>query len=383
MEPDNFFDQIDNWLFQSCLPFWAEHGRDRQYGGFIEDLNLDGSDAARDFKRVRVPCRQVYAFSHAKLLGFDDGAPLIMDGVEYLATRAWMPDKQAFARRLTRAGEVLDDTIDLYEHAFALFAFAWAYRATGEAACAQWAGKTADAIEMHLRSRETPGFYHQIPADCWRQQNPHMHLLEASLAAYEFIGEDRYRDFAREVAGLFRSKFFDHENHTLTEFFEADWARAPGEAGDIVEPGHHFEWAWILRRCGGVLGEDFSAEIRGLVAFANEHGVDPRTHAARNSVSRAGSPIDGGSRTWPNTERVKAGVALLESGDRRGADMVRQSMSLLLTRYLTSYGGVQIPDGGWIDAFDAAGQPMAKLMPASTLYHVLLACSEYLRLRTS
>ncbi|MEZ5895342.1 MAG: AGE family epimerase/isomerase [Parvularculaceae bacterium] len=381
MESDKFFDQVEQWLFRSCLPFWAAHGPDRQYGGFIEDLTLDGADAARDFKRVRVPCRQVYAFSHAKVLGFDDGAPLIIDGVEYLATRAWMPEKQAFARRLTRAGDVLDDTIDLYEHAFALFAFAWAYRATGEAACAQWAGKTADAIERHLRAPGTPGFYHQTPAEGWRQQNPHMHLLEASLAAYEFLGEDRYRDFAREVAGLFRSKFFDRKNQTLTEFFQDDWVRAPGEAGEIVEPGHHYEWAWILRRCAAVLGEDFSTEIDALVGFANAHGVDPRSHAARNCVSRTGEILDGGSRTWPNTERVKAGVVLLEGGDMTGAEMVRQSAGLLLARYLSSSAGVQIPAGGWIDAFDADGRPAAKLMPASTLYHVVLAFVETLRVK--
>ena len=31
------------------------------------------------------------------------------------------------------------------------------------------------------------------------------------------------------------------------------------------------------------------------------------------------------------------------------------------------------PEGGWIDHYDADGQVLARDMPASTLYHIMLA----------
>ena len=36
----------------------------------------------------------------------------------------------------------------------------------------------------------------------------------------------------------------------LREFFDADWRPAAGEDGRLVEPGHQFEWAWLLARWG-------------------------------------------------------------------------------------------------------------------------------------
>jgi len=46
----------------------------------------------------------------------------------------------------------------------------------------------------------------------------------------------------------------------------------------------------------------------------------------------------------------------------------------LLNRYLAVE-----PLGGWLDAFNQAGQPTAKAMPTSTFYHLFLAFAEVLR----
>ncbi len=68
---------VRHWMFEEALPFWAEHGVDRAFGGYVEQLSLDGSDAAVDFKRTRVICRQIYVFSHAALLGHR-AAPILL-----------------------------------------------------------------------------------------------------------------------------------------------------------------------------------------------------------------------------------------------------------------------------------------------------------------
>jgi N-acylglucosamine 2-epimerase/mannose-6-phosphate isomerase len=111
------------------------------------------------------------------------------------------------------------------------------------------------------------------------------------------------------------------------------------------------------------------------VAFAERHGVDPASHATFNQVRDDGAPIDPASRTWPNTERVKAHVALYELLGRDPTVPVTQSTRLLLDRYLNA-----TPPGSWIDNFDALGRPLAKTAPTSTLYHVFLAFAEVLRL---
>jgi N-acylglucosamine 2-epimerase/mannose-6-phosphate isomerase len=365
---------LHDWMFAAALPWWAAHGLDRARGGYVEQMTMQGRDAGLPFKRTRVTARQIYVFSHAHLLGFEPGLSAARHGVEFLVQRSWNGPERGFARRLSREGELLDPTPDLYDLAFVLFAFAWFHRATGEGLVRDWMHRTLDFIETHLRVADGEGFQHALPARGWRQQNPHMHLTEACLAAFQATGEARFGDLARELIGIFRTRFFDPGSQTLAEFFTEDLRRAPGEPGRIIEPGHHFEWAWILNSARKQLGIDLAREIRSAAGFAEKHGVDPASGATFNSVRDDGTPLDRGSRTWPNTERIKAAIALAELDGTDPEPVLRRSASLLLDRYLA-----HTPRGTWIDAFDADGRPVATSIPASTLYHLFLAFAEVLR----
>ena len=367
-------DTFHRWMFQSALPWWAANGVDRANGGYVEQMTMDGHDAAIAFKRTRVTARQIYVFSHGYTLGFEKGSDLARHGVDFLVSKTWLGPDKGFARRLTREGALLDPTPDLYDLAFVLFAFSWFHMATKDRTARDWMHRTLDFIEGHLRHPSGAGFLHERPATGWRQQNPHMHLTEACLAAFEATGEKRFGDLAKEIAQLFSTRFFDAKSRTLAEYFTDDWSRAPGADGRITEPGHQFEWAWILNSCRKLLGLDLSADIRAAAAFAQEYGVDPASCATFNQVRDDGEPIDRGSRTWPNTERIKAAIALWELDGADPSDVIRASGSLLLERYLAN-----TPHGTWIDAFDAAGKPVVNTIPASTLYHVFLAFAEVLR----
>jgi N-acylglucosamine 2-epimerase/mannose-6-phosphate isomerase len=195
------------------------------------------------------------------------------------------------------------------------------------------------------------------------------------LACYEATGEARYGEVALELGDLFRRRFLDPGTGALAEFFTDDWARAPGEPGRVVEPGHQFEWAWILANLQRLCGVDCTHQVRALVDFGERFGVDRATGVTFNQVSDTGTPIDRASRTWPNTERIKAQVALHDLFGEDSSGRIAQSVRLLLDRYLaTSRAGL------WVDLFDEGRQPMSATVPASTLYHVFLAFAEVLRL---
>ncbi len=371
----HYREKIQTWLFQDALPWWAEHGLDHRDGGYVEQMTLSGRDAGGDFKRTRVTCRQMYVFSHAHILGWQgDGAGLAQHGFDFLTRNCWKGETDGFVRRTTRNGETLDATPDLYDLAFALFAFSWFHRATGYQTARDWMHRTADFIESHMRHPDGEGFLHERPAKGLRLQNPHMHLTEAALAAFETTGEARFRALALELSELFRTRFFDAATSTLRENFTDRLAPAPGEAGNFCEPGHQFEWAWILNRCRTTLNVDYAAEIRAAIGFASRYGVDPATGLTRNTLLIDGSVLDGGSRCWPNTERLKAAVALYELDGVDPAPVFEQTLQVLFGRYLDHR-----PAGTWQDAFDAQGKPLAHIIPASTFYHIFLAFAEVLR----
>lgn len=368
-------DEIRSWMFGTALPLWARAGVDRQNGGYIEQLTLEGRDADIPFKRARVTGRQIYVFSHAAMLGWPEGNALAAHGVSFLTEKTWLGPTKGFARTLTRTGEALDSTPDLYDAAFALFALAWRHRAVKDAQSRDWMFKTLDYVETHLRHPSGVGFWHELPPKGSRQQNPHMHLTEACLVAYAATGEERFGATARTLVELYATRFFDKKTGTLHEYFADDWSPAPGDEGRIVEPGHMMEWAWILNEARKLLGVDTADIIRTSIKFAETYGVDPKTAVTFNTVRDDGQPIDRGSRTWPNTERIKAAVALYELDGVDPAPVIDASSRLLLDRYLKT----DMP-GLWIDAFDAEGRPLNKTVPASTLYHVFLAFAEVLRI---
>lgn len=362
-------------MFERALPFWASNGIDNVHGGYVEQLTLEGRNADVAFKRTRVTARQVYVFSHAQALGWDGGRDLAATGIDFLVNRTWQGPKKGFARLLSREGDVLDPTPDLYDHAFALFAFAWRHRVHRDAESRDWMHQTLDFIEEHLAHPSGEGFWHEMPPTGWRVQNPHMHLTEACLAALQATGDKRFSDATARLVRLFQTRLLDRTTGMLPEYFTDDWRRVPGDEGRLVEPGHMMEWAWILNEARKLIGADTADDIRALARLAERSGVDPISGVTYNAIRNDGAPLDKGSRTWPNTERIKAAVAIYELDGVDPARVINQAGGLLLSRHLT-----RDPPGTWMDAFDADGGDAARVVPASTLYHVFLAFAEVLRI---
>lgn len=364
--------RVRTWMFDEALPFWLEHSVDRRHGGFLEALDFQGGDARAPFRRVRVACRQVYVYSHAALLGWDGGLEAALAGGRDLLDQAWRDDGAGFVRLLTPQGGVLDPTIDLYDNAFGLYAMAWLYRASGEAWAREAAERTLASVRKGLRHPAGEGYWHDETRSGARLQNPHMHLTEACVAAYDATADGDYLEEALRIASLFKRRFFDGK--TVGEVFTDDWGRVGGEAGRITEPGHQMEWAWILGALQQRTNEDMSETISALVAQSEATGVDSRSGATFNAVRDDGVVVDGGSRTWTNTERLKAAIAAREALGLDSSPAVEGATRILFDRHLAS----PIP-GGWIDAFDSQGRSTTDVMPTSTLYHLFLAFAELLR----
>lgn len=363
------FDEIRGWLAEA-LPYWAEHGVDAEHGGFLEEVSFSGAPTACAFKRVRVQCRQIYVFAHAAVLGWAPGAALSRRGQEFLLAKA-RRDDGSFARRLSRTGAIIDATPDLYDLAFVLFAMAWRYRVEADEEALACAHAVLGFIDGRMRHPEA-GYWSALPPAPPLTQNPHMHLAEACLAAFEATQDQLFLDRARELVALFRSRLFN--GVSLGERFDAGWGRLGGAAG-ALEPGHHFEWAWILGQHRRLAGDDLSREAAALVAFAERCGVDPASQAVCDLVDAHGAPAASSSRAWTNAERIKAHLALYEMLGADPRAPAAASARLLLDRYFAG-----LPRGLWVDCFDIEGAPMAEAVPASIVYHLLLAFSEALRL---
>ena len=361
------------WMFERALPFWAGAGWDAPGLGAREHLQIDGSPAAVGYKRMRVQARQIYAFSHAALLGWSEGAGLAQDGYRFI-TKVGERAEGGWVRRLRPDGDrILDPATDLYDQAFVLFALAWYARLTGGNEPLEQARRTTQWIRGHMR-QPPQGFHNVLPPEGGpRQQNPHMHLLEAALALYETSREPLYLELAHELVELFRQQLFDRETGTLGEFFTEHWSPAPGEAGDHVEPGHHFEWVWLLDQYERLTGVDARAEMAALYRVACRHGSDPVTGLVWDRIGRDGRVLQRSTRLWPQTEALKAHVVMTRLG------LARQGVIAEVVRNLGARFLSDRPAGAWIDQFSAAGDAAVDKIPTSSFYHVFMAYGELQR----
>ncbi len=362
-----------HWLFERALPLWAERGVDRMHGGFHEALQPDGSPVARP-KRIRTMARQIYAFAMASRRGAD-GAMLeaVSAGIDFLVTRA-RTRNGGYCRLLSARGGVLDPAEDLYDQAFVLLALAHAH-AAGHADALRLGQDLLAFLDTQLADPHAGGYREQAgrhgPP---RRSNPHMHLLEAFLAWHELTGDAACLGRCRDIAGLLRRHYFDAGRWSLGEWFGADWQLAPGPAGRWTEPGHYFEWASLLIEYARPANEpEIGPLARRLYASAAAFGVDRATGLAYCAVSRDGAALDRTSRSWAQTEAVKAAIALDGAG---GLDLQPEIEARM--RRLFRWHIDPAPPGLWIDWLDAAGRPLSADVPASILYHLVAAITRYL-----
>jgi mannose/cellobiose epimerase-like protein (N-acyl-D-glucosamine 2-epimerase family) len=364
-------DALKAWLIDTAYPLWWAAGADRRCGGFHEALTLNATPLKTP-RRARVQPRQIYAFAAAGSLGWDGPwTAAVEHGLAYLDARYRKPD--GLYRTLVAAdGRVLDDDAVLYDQAFVLLGLAAAYRALPERLDFV---ASADALRARLYDRMSGagvGFTERAGAAGPLLSNPHMHLLEASLAWLEATGEPAWRAAADEIASLALEVFIDGESGALREVFSPDGTPAPGIAGHIVEPGHQFEWAWLLLRWAEIGGRaDAKSAALRLIRIGDGAGSDPGRGVTVNALLDDFSVHDAAARLWPQTERIKAGVAAVRStGDSSWWDTANAGAEGLRTFLETPRAGL------WRDRMDQNGEFAEEPVPASSFYHIVCAISE-------
>jgi mannose/cellobiose epimerase-like protein (N-acyl-D-glucosamine 2-epimerase family) len=364
--------RLRGWVLGEALPLWGETGFDSARGSFVERLTFEGAPLLSAPRRAMVQARQIYVFSHAASLGWwPEGKVAALEAAHRLIDRYHGVDgDHGWIFSVHPDGAVHDAKRDFYAHAFALFGLAWAYKLAPEPRFLSAALTTLGVLDQHFSS-PTGGYHSVLPADLGkREQNPHMHLFEAMLAWFEATGREMFLARAAELYGMMAARFFQPQTGILAEYFDGAWNPREGIAGRICEPGHHFEWSWLLRRYAVLAGRRDSSIARALKEFGDRHGFDSEGFIV-DQLLDDGRVHKASRRCWPHTESIKAEVAAAESGDGEAPARAAQTIDRLLAVFL----GRPV-SGGWIDHVDANGAPIVDTMPASTLYHVFLAAAE-------
>jgi len=349
---------LGTWLRVAAWPTWLAHGIDHARGSFYEALDLDTKTCTANFRRLRVAARQIYVFSEAHRAGLPGAAEAVHLGLRFLQRHAQHP-QGGYAWRFDLDHAPIDLTRDLYDHAFVLLALASATAVIPAEILRPDALNLLAWIEREFPHPEG-GYLESLPPATPRRQNPHMHLLEALLAAYEAFGDSSFIACARTLVDIFAQRLYNAETGTLPEYFDEALQPVYKNGFFLVEPGHHCEWVWLLHRYQALSAP--RADLQGishkLMAFVDRHGLDQPRGGVLDVLASTGETVQAAARLWPQTERLKAEFLRADPTRHKQLDAIRQLGCFLR------------PDGLWHERRQQTGIFTHQPAPASSLYHI-------------
>ncbi len=339
-----------SWLRESALPLWHTYGMDRDVWGFHESLADDLSPSGAN-RRMRVQARQTWVFGRAVQLGLPGPwAEVLAHGWRGLDT-VYRREDGLYRTLAMASGQSVKDDALLYDQAFILLALS----VSGDAEVR--ALDHLDRIEAAYR-HPTVGFRENDNRPY--QSNAQMHLFEAAQAWTECGNSPRWCALADEIATLALEKFIDADG-AIHEVFAEDWGFAPGTDGEIVEPGHQYEWAWLLARWANTTSDDRFMQAAHRLYANGAKGVYPASGIAVNTMGAGFAITDPEARLWPQTERLKAALLLEDGWTAETQDAAHG-----LWRYLDH------PRRGlWYDTMHPNGQFKREAITGSSFYHIL------------
>lgn len=377
---------VVRWFVADLVPWWMEEAGDAEAGGFFDALGAGGAPFAPGPKTTLAQARTLFTLSHLAMFAGDRQLTEAAGRAhQFLNAHLFDPVRGGHVRAVARDGAPTGDAADLvarsYDQTFVLLALATYGRlapAAGTAAAidACWAFIAEQLIDPATGLLlEDDGVHDPAAPDAPpRAQNPHMHLFEALLQAFEMTGAPVWMERAEQTLELSLRHFYDAETGSIAEFRAPDLGSAPGRLGIRREPGHQCEWAWLLHRYARLGGAaDVLPVGERLMDFAHRHGfcdAGPMRGAARDAVAADGGVLENTFLLWPQTEAAKAFSARFEqSGAEVEAERARAMLALLFERYFAR-------QSAWCNQLDVEARVLQPEALSRLLYHLALAVTE-------
>lgn len=340
---------------QTVLPIWRGPGFNRASQLPYEAVGAQDHAPLPVVRYRAMACaRQLFVFS---LAGDAAHAEQL-----FHAMRRYFHDAQhgGWIYSIDGQGAPLDTSKDLYTHAFVIFACAHYAAATGDRDALRVIDETAALVQARFAA---PGglLHAALSADFSAPrtgplQNPLMHLTEAYLAAYETTGEPGYESALAQLADAVARHFIHEPTGAIAEL-------PIGSDDNRLEPGHQFEWFYLVKRAGPVMAASgLDGHLSRAFDFAQRHGIDPATGGVCAALDETGAVKDATQRIWAQTEYLRALAT-------RGGAQDRETLALQIPRFQARF----LHARGWYECLTPTGDVARADMPSTTPYHLATA----------
>ncbi|TVT83843.1 AGE family epimerase/isomerase [Pseudomonas sp. H3(2019)] len=253
-------------------------------------------------------------------------------------------------------GAPLDQRKDLYTHAFILFACAHYWAKVREPLVESVLNAALEVVAQRFATDD--GLYEASLDRNWSSlksgplQNPLMHLAEAFLATLSVRDDAPVEAALNALCGAMQKHFIDPQHGVMME-------KPLGAVDNWFEPGHQFEWFFLLESSALLRGSKLHASLTRAFPFTEQLGVNQQTGAVRAMLDLEldGRPRDETQRIWAQAEYLRA-LTLHPDSEA----LIERQLNALQQRFLHA--------GGWYECLDRDGAVSRPDMPSTTPYHL-------------
>jgi mannobiose 2-epimerase len=305
-------DAMERSLKQELLDVWYPRSIDTAYGGFVSAWTYNFQRAENQDKMIVTQARHVWVNAKASerypdIAYFKEGAK---HGYQFLRDKMWDAKYGGFYTLTDKEGNPKPQPFDAdktaYGNAFAIYALAAYYHATGDPEALNLAKQTFLWLEKYSHDPVYKGYFQHLRRDGtivqrtanmpttaeigYKDQNSSIHLLEALTELYGVWKDALVKERLNEMLVLIRDKIVTPRGN-LTLFFTPDWTPVSFHDStrnvilkhkelDHVSFGHDVETAYLMLEASRALG--IKDESRTLAV-----GKRMTDHALRNGWDNA------------------------------------------------------------------------------------------------
>ncbi|MBI3004040.1 MAG: AGE family epimerase/isomerase [Ignavibacteriales bacterium] len=246
MNTEEFIRIYRDGLLHDTIPFWIPRAVDRQYGGFFNALDMDGSILHTD-KSVWLQGRFSWTLAtlYSTVEQKQEWLDLSRHGIEFLQKHCFGSDGRMFFW-VTQEGKPLRKRRYVFSEIFAVMAFAAYGKAAGDSS---WTQRSLELFKKILFYLKTPGLLEPKIVPETRPMKGLamlMSLISAAQALHKAIEEPLCVKVIDDCIAELERDFLKPEFRCLLENVGPKGEFYDTLDGRQVNPGHSIEAGWFI-----------------------------------------------------------------------------------------------------------------------------------------
>jgi cellobiose epimerase len=257
-------EEIRNHLIHDIIPFW-KNLKDESYGGFYGEMDYDLNLYQKADKGCILNSRILWFFSNAYMtIHEEECLSDAKHAYEFLTNAFYDKENGGVYWSVTYDGKPKDDSKHTYNQAFAIYALASYYGASGDKKALSLAYELVDKIETLCRDeigyleafdrKFKPVSNEKLSENgvvAARTMNTLLHVFEAYTELYRVDKNQKIADHMAWMLDLFAEKIYNPKERRLEVFFDHDMKSLI----NLNSYGHDIEASWLIDRGVEALGD--------------------------------------------------------------------------------------------------------------------------------